>query len=66
MLKFIRTVDKSFEDFLVFNLKTLGNLVDNVNDHSPYTFRYGKFRRVFGHFAEKSSDSFANSTSTVT
>ena len=46
MLKFIRTVDKSFEDFLVFNLKTLGNLVDNVNDHSPYTFRYGKFRRV--------------------
>ena len=53
MLKFIRTVDKCFEDFLVFNLKTLGNLVDNVNDHSPYTFRYGKFHRVFGHFAEK-------------
>ena len=53
MLKFIRTVDKSFVDFLVFNLKTLGNLDDNVNDHSPYTFHYGKFHRVFGHFAEK-------------
>ena len=52
MLKFIRTMDKSLEDFLVFNLKTQGNLVDNVNDHSPYTFPYGKFRRVFGHFAE--------------
>lgn len=58
MFKFLRTIDKSLEDFLVFNLKTLGNLVYNVDDHSPYTFRYGKFHRVFGHFTEKSSDSF--------
>ena len=46
MLKFIRTVDKSLEDFLVFNLKALGNLIDNVDDYSPNAFRYGKFRRV--------------------
>ena len=46
MFKFIRTIDKSLEDFLVFNLKTLGNLVDNVDDHSPYTFRYGKFMEI--------------------
>lgn len=58
MLKFIRTVDKSFEDYLVFNLKALGNLIDNVDNHSPDTFRYGKFRRVFGHFTKKSSNSF--------
>ena len=32
MLKFIRTVDKSLEDFLILDLKTLGNLFDNVNE----------------------------------
>ena len=37
MFKFIRTIDKSLEDFLVFNLKTLGNLVDNVDE--IYVFR---------------------------
>lgn len=31
-------MDKSFEDFLVFNLKTLGNLIDNVNDHTHIRF----------------------------
>ena len=46
MLKFIRTVDKSLEDFFILDLETLGNLTDNVNDHSPDAFRYGKFRRV--------------------
>ena len=46
MLKFIRTVDKSLEDFLVFNLKALGNLTDNVDAPSPDAFCYGKFRRV--------------------
>ena len=30
MLKFIRTVDKSLEDFLVLDLKTLSDLADNV------------------------------------
>ena len=55
MLKFIRTVDKSLEDFLILDLKTLGNLVDNVNDHSPDAFRYGKLRRVSCHFAEESA-----------
>ena len=58
MLKFIRTVDKSLEDFLILDLKTLGNLVDNVNDHSPDAFRYGKLRRVSCHFTEESADSF--------
>lgn len=57
MLKFIRTVDKSLEDFLFLDLKALGNLIDNVDDHSPDTFRYGKFRRVSGHFTEESADS---------
>ncbi len=55
MLKFIRTVDKSLEDFLVLDLKTLSNLADNVYDHSPDTFRYGKFRRVSGHFTDESA-----------
>ena len=32
MLKFIRTVDKSLEDFLVLDLKTLSNLSDKVYD----------------------------------
>ena len=58
MLKFIRTVDKSLEDFLVLDLKALDNLIDYVDDHSPDTFRYGKFRRVSGHFAEESAYSF--------
>ena len=53
MLKFIRTVDKSLEDFFILDLKTLGNLTDNVNDHSPDAFCYGKFRRVSCHFAEE-------------
>ena len=46
MLKFIRTVDKSLEDFFILDLKTLGNLTDNVDDYSPDAFRYGKFNRV--------------------
>ena len=53
MLKFIRTVDKSLEDFLVLDLKTLSNLADNVYNHSLDTFRYGKFRRVSSHFKEE-------------
>ena len=57
MLKFIRTVDKSLEDFLILDLKALGNLIDNVDDHSPDTFHYGKFRRVSGHFTKESADS---------
>lgn len=55
MLKFIRTVDKSLEDFLVLDLKTLSNLADNVYDHSPDTFRYGKFCGVSSHFTEESA-----------
>ena len=58
MHKFIRTHDKRFEDFLVFNFKTLGNLVGNVYNHSPDTFRYGKFHGVSGHFTEKSANGF--------
>lgn len=58
MLKFIRTVDKSLEDFLVLDLKALGNFIDYVDDHSPDTFRYGKFRRVSCHLTEESADSF--------
>lgn len=58
MLKFIRSVDKSLEDFFVLDFKALGNLIDDVDDHSPDTFRYGKFRRVSGHFAKESADSF--------
>ena len=46
MLKFIRTVDKSLEDFFILDLKTPGNLIDNVDDPSPDAFCYGKFRRV--------------------
>ena len=53
MLKFIRTVDKSLEDFLVLDLKPLSNLADNVYNHSLDTFRYGKFRRVSSHFKEE-------------
>ena len=55
MLKFIRTVDKSLEDFFILDLKTLGNLIDNVDDHSPDAFRYGKFNRVSCHFAKESA-----------
>ena len=55
MLKFIRTVDKSLEDFLVLDLKAPSNLADNVYDHSPDTFRYGEFRRVSSHFTEESA-----------
>ena len=55
MLKFIRTVDKSLEDFLILDLKALGNLTHDVDDHSPDTFHYGKFRRVSGYFAEESA-----------
>lgn len=58
MLKFIRTLDECLEDFLVFNLKTLSNLVDNVDDYLPYTFRYSNFRRIAVHFTEKSSNGF--------
>ena len=50
MLKFIKTVDKSLEDFPDIDLKTLGNLADNVHDYSPDTFRYGKFSGVSNHF----------------
>ena len=57
MLKFIRAVDKSLEDLLILDLKALGNLTHNVDDHSPDAFRYGKFRRVSGHFTEESADS---------
>ena len=49
MLKFIRTVDKSLEDFFILDLKTLGNLTDNVDDYSPDAFRCGKFNRVSCH-----------------
>lgn len=55
MLKFIRTVNKGLEDFLILDLKALGNLTDNVDDHSPDTFRYGKFSGVSRHFAEESA-----------
>lgn len=46
MLKFIRTVDKSLEDFFILDLKTPGNLTDNVDAPSPDAFCYGKCRRV--------------------
>ena len=55
MLKFIRTVDKSLEDFLVLDLKTLSDLADNVYDHSPDAFCYGKFCGVSSHFTEESA-----------
>ena len=55
MLKFIRTVDKSLEDFFILDLKAPGNLIDNVDDHSPDAFCYGKFRRVSCHFAKESA-----------
>lgn len=55
MLEFIGTVDKSLEDFLVLDFKTLSNLADNVYNHSPDTFRYGKFRRVSSRFTEESA-----------
>ena len=35
MLKFIRTVDKSLEDFFILDLKAPGNFIDNVDDYSP-------------------------------
>ena len=55
MLKFIRTVDTSLEDFFILDLETLGNLIDNVDDHSPDAFRYGKFNRGSCHFAKESA-----------
>ena len=58
MLKFIRTVDKRLEDFLILDFKALCNLVDDVNDHTPDTFRYGELSRVSCHFPEESSNGF--------
>lgn len=58
MLQFIRTVDKSAENLLVFNFKTLRNLAHYVDDYFPNTLRYCKFRSVSGHFTEKPSNSF--------
>ena len=55
MLKFIRTVDKSLEDFLVLDLKTLSNLADNVYDHSPEGFFYGSVLECSSHFTEESA-----------
>ncbi len=50
MLKFIRTVDKSLEDFLVLDLKTLSNLADNVYDHSPIRSVMVSSAEFPGHF----------------
>ena len=57
MLKFIRTVDKSIEDSFILNLEALGNLIDELDDHSPDTFCYGKLRGVLGGILEESADS---------